>query len=387
MVIVQLWLSVFLCYGEEAFEDLGLYAKGACLMDLESGRILYEKNGQEFMPMASTTKIMTCILALEYGEMDQVVTVSEKAAAMPDVQLNICTGEKYYLKDLLYSLMLESHNDSAVAAAEAVGGSLEGFLLLMNEKAEEIGCTKTNFVTPNGLDGTNQRGDHGTTPRDLCEILRYCIGKSPKAQDFLEITRTMSYSFSDLSGSRNFTCSNHNALLSMFTGAVTGKTGFTSKAGYCYVGAVTCNDMTFLISLLGSGNYPHKSYKWQDVRKLLEYGASYYKRVKIERADGEILPVQVKDGMKETVRLKAETEPFYYPVKDGEKLTVKTEVLESVKAPVKTKMEVGKIKYYLGDTCIREIPILTDEKVEAADFGKYIIKKIRKLVKILRICS
>ena len=132
-----------------------IFAQAAVMMDGENGRILYEKNAEKFLPMASTTKIMTCIVALEQADMNETVTVSEYAASMPDVQLNIRAGERYRMQDLLYSLMLESHNDSAVAIAEAVAGSEGAFAKMMNQKARDIGCSDTNFVTPNGLDSRN----------------------------------------------------------------------------------------------------------------------------------------------------------------------------------------------------------------------------------------
>ena len=127
-----------------------LYALSAVLMDADSGRILFSKNGQEERAMASTTKIMTCILALESGIMDsenQIVTVSDQAATQPKVHLGMVAGERFYLKDLLYSLMLESHNDAAVAIAEGIDGSVEAFAQRMNQKAEEIGCKNTYFIS------------------------------------------------------------------------------------------------------------------------------------------------------------------------------------------------------------------------------------------------
>ena len=140
-----------------------LFARAAALIDGDSGRLLYGKNADAILPMASTTKLMTCILALEHGNPDDVVTVSEYAASMPDVQLNIRAGETYRLEDLLYSLMLESHNDSAVAVAEHVGGSVEGFAKMMNQKARDIGCgVQTFFITPNGLDAADEETGPGT---------------------------------------------------------------------------------------------------------------------------------------------------------------------------------------------------------------------------------
>ena len=175
----------------------GLYALSAVLMDADSGRVLFEKDGYVKRAMASTTKIMTCILALEYGNLTDMVTVSRYAASMPDVQLNMKEGECYVLEDLLYSLMLESHNDTAVAIAEHISGSVENFAELMNEKAKNLGCTDTYFITPNGLDASKEvDGEmkiHSTTARDLALIMSYCI----KNEDFLRITRTSSFTFAN----------------------------------------------------------------------------------------------------------------------------------------------------------------------------------------------
>ena len=257
-------------------EPEGLYALSACLMDADSGRVLFEKEGYVHRANASTTKIMTLILTLERADLSETVTVSERAARQPDVQLNMNSGEEYRLEDLCYSLMLESHNDSAVAIAEHVGGSVEGFASLMNEKAVELGCEQTYFITPNGLDESDGTNFHGTSAVDLATIMSYCILRSPKAEQFLDITRTPSYSFQDLSGKRSFSCQNHNAFLQMMEGALSGKTGFTSDAGYCYVGALERDGCTFVVALLGCGWPNHKTYKWKDCKTLFSYGIENY---------------------------------------------------------------------------------------------------------------
>ena len=170
-------------YASERKEPDSLYAQSAVLMDAESGRVLYEKNGTEVLAMASTTKIMTCILALEKGDMKAIVTASKEAWSQPKVHLGMKEEEQFYLKDLLYSLMLESHNDSAVAIAETIAGTTKDFAKLMNQKAKEIGCKNTYFVTPNGLDNSDDLGTHSTTAKDLALIMRYCIQESKKTND------------------------------------------------------------------------------------------------------------------------------------------------------------------------------------------------------------
>lgn len=256
--------SIYASNNKETTAPESLHALSAVLMDGTSGRVLYGKNAEEPRAMASTTKIMTCILILEQCNLEETAATSAYAASMPKVHLGAAEGEEFYVKDLLYSLMLESHNDSAVILAEHAGGDVSGFAEKMNEKAREIGCEDTWFITPNGLDAQEEvQGEvkkHHTTATDLGRIMRYCISQSPKKEEFLEITRTPSYSFQDVSGKRSFSCNNHNAFLSMMEGALSGKTGFTSEAGYCYVGALEQDGKTLIVALLGCGWPNHKNY-------------------------------------------------------------------------------------------------------------------------------
>lgn len=377
-------------------ENLQLYAQSAVLMDAGSGRILYEKNGFEQKPMASTTKIMTCILALEYGNLEDYVEVSSYAAGMPKVKLNIQAGERYLLKDLLYSLMLESHNDSAVAIAEHIGGSVEGFAEMMNQKARDIGCYDTFFITPNGLDATAEDKDgntrvHSTTAADLARIMSYCIMDSPQKDEFIKITGTPSYQFGGyrekegeiVPNGRSFSCNNHNAFLTMMDGALSGKTGFTGNAGYCYVGALTRDDRTYVVALLACGWPNNRSYKWSDTRELMDYGLDNYTfhslaGVKVE--EDTLLPLPVTGGQTEKiggtayvpVRI-ARKEGLSYEegvlLKEGEAFQAVCEMEESLTAPVEEGTEVGCIRYQLGDEVYRVDYIVTAKGVEAIDFA------------------
>lgn len=349
---------------EESVPGPDLMAQSAVLMDGETGRVLFGKNQDEVRPMASTTKIMTCILTLENASLDDAVEVSDYAASMPDVQLNIRKGETYRLEDLMYSMMLESHNDSAVAIAEHVGGSREGFADMMNQKARDIGCTGTHFITPNGLDASvAETGEvHSTTAKDLAAILRYCILQSPKREEFLEITRTPSHSFSNIEGTRSFSCINHNALLTSMEGAISGKTGFTGGAGYCYVGAVEKDGKTFVAALLACGWPPHKTYKWQDMRKLIEYGKSNYDYCEILKKDLVFPNVPVKNGIQTETGLEV-----VYPAEKSLKILMrKDEPVRLVKktareltAPVQAGQEAGQVDYYVGDELVASYPVRT----------------------------
>lgn len=374
---------------ETTINENDLYARSAVLMDAESGRILYGKNCDEMMPMASTTKIMTLIVTLENANLDDVVAVSKYAASMPDVQLNIREGEKYYLKDLLYSLMLESHNDSAVAIAEYVGKNLEGFASLMNKEAKKIGCENSCFITPNGLDasaliksedGKEEERIHSTTSSDLARIMSYCIMHSPKKEEFIKITGTKSYSFSDIEGKRSFACNNHNAFLGMMDGALSGKTGFTSKAGYCYVGALRRDNRTFVVALLACGWPNKKSYKWSDTKKLMNYGINSYtyhlfEEVKIQKDKLCKIPVRSAQTDHFGDRAYAELEIREKSsgldgilLKDGENIEVNYNIKKELEAPVKKEQSVGRITYTLGDEIWKEYDVYVKNEIEKIDY-------------------
>lgn len=337
----------------------------ALLMDGENNRVLYEYNGYAELPMASTTKIMTCIVTLEQGKLDDVVTVSSYAARMPDVQLTIREGEKYYLKDLLYSLMLESHNDVAVAIAEHLGGSVEGFATMMNDKARSLGCNNTNFVTPNGLDAEG----HYTTARDLAVIASYAI----KNRDFVAITNTPTYQFKEINNKRSFSVSNKNKFLYMMDGAIGVKTGFTGKAGYCFVGAIKRSDRTLISVVLGCGWPPSKSLKWTDTKRLMSYGIDNYERKQIF-VEKEIESLFVEDGQNPLIGLQMEGN-LELLLRNDEKVYIKYNIPETLSAPVKLNQQVGTVQYYIDDKLYSEIPIFTTGESKEIDF-KFCLRRI-----------
>lgn len=361
---------------EDKDEPKQLHAQSAVLMDADSGRVLYGKEENQIRPMASTTKIMTCILALEEMEKNQMVTISDYAAGQPKVHLGVQSQERYYLKDLLYSLMLESHNDSAVAIAEGIAGSVESFADRMNRKAKELGCNHTYFVTPNGLDDSDEEGTHSTTARDLAMIMRYCMMQSPMKEEFLEITQTRSYQFTDVDGKRNFICTNHNAFLDMMEGALTGKTGFTADAGYCYVGGLRQNGKTFIVALLACGWPNHKSYKWEDTRALMEYGLNEYEYRNVWQ-EVSIPDVFVTNGVRKqspfesNIQIEAHVdgkEDIPVLLRDDEQVKVQTEVESSVEAPVVKGETLGIVRYILEGEEIASYDVIADESIEKRTF-------------------
>lgn len=409
-------------YAAESQSDLSLFATSAVLMDADSGRVLYGKNADAPMAMASTTKIMTCIVVLEQVEdLSEMATVSSYAAGMPKVKLYIKAGEQYQVRELLFSLMLESHNDSAVALAEYVGKqyleedlkskdtsqfttqeskmAVKAFAGLMNEKAKELGCEDTYFITPNGLDATEtfqlENGEtltmeHHTTAAELARIMSYCIMESPKRDLFLEITRTSSYSFTE--NGRSFGCGNHNSFLSMMDGALSGKTGFTNKAGYCYVGALERDGRTFVVALLACGWPNHKTYKWSDTGELMEFGLANYAyreycpQIKLQDIfvengvvsegspyDRKYVSVE-GEGLEDTLRLLTTGE---------EQVVVRVNQMDSCIAPVEKGAEAGYVTYYLREADGEEIllkqqPLYFAESVGRLDFEYVLLYVVGK---------
>jgi len=380
---------------------LSLYAQAAVLMDADSGRILYAKNADRQMAMASTTKIMTLVVALENGNPEDMVTVSAYAASRPKVKLYMREGEQYRLEDLYYALMLESYNDVAVAIAEHIGGSVEGFAKLMNEKARELGCKNTYFITPNGLDATEEvvleNGEvvemaHSTTAAELAKILSFCITDFEYKEEFLKITRTAGYSFHNGDGSRSFSCSNKNSFLNMMDGALTGKTGFTNKAGYCYAGALERDGKTLVVAVLACGWPNNKSYKWSDTKEMMQYGLDnfYYQSFDDVKLPSHAFdPLFVTGAKTEKIGEKACVEVALVEegeqlegilLKDGELIEVVCYRNLALQAPIVAGQKMGYISYRLNGEEWRRISIEVTENVEKTDYKWCFEKVLERLV-------
>ena len=355
-------------------EDLNLYAKSAVLTDADTGRILYGKDAGTPMANASTTKIMTCLLAIESGKIQDTVTFSEHACSMPKVRLGCPTGTQFVLEDLLYSLMLESHNDTAAAIAEHVAGSVEAFADLMNERAAEFGCQNTHFVTPNGLDRSDKKGEHQTTAYDLSLIMAACI----QNDKFLEITETASKTISSIDGTFQAALNNHNALLSMLDGVISGKTGFTAKAGYCYVGAYRQNDRTYTFALLACGWPNHKNYKWEDSKALISYGNDHYENRTIlkeeEHQTIDLNRTMVKTFGKNhyyftnTLSVTKEACAFQILVSENDEITMNPQGQKELSFPVTEGDVVATEEILWNGLPVQTRRILADETLFASDY-------------------
>lgn len=259
---------VFSEVSNNSLEEPITNSKYIITIDRKTLNVLYEKNSNIKTPMASTTKIMTCIIALENSSLNDIVQVSKKAASVHGSTLGLHTNMKISMKDLLYGLMLRSGNDCAIAVAEHISGSVEAFSTLMNKKAKELNLQNTNFVTPHGLDNIN----HYTTAYDLSILTDYAL----KNEVFKEIVSTKTYTI-DFNGYPK-TLSNTNELLGNFNGVYGVKTGFTFEAGRCLVSACKQNDLDIIVVVLGADT---KKIRTTDSCNLIKYIFSNFKYVDV----------------------------------------------------------------------------------------------------------
>ena len=374
-----------------------LHARYAALIDGDNNRLLYGKEADVKAPNASTTKIMTLITALEICGDDYVATTSAYAAAMPDVQLNAVRGERFHIQDLYYSLMLKSHNDTAVIIAENTAyyylctlsdkdrnellydtafinsyNSDSSFIKdiskeqsrilvriftdLMNKKALELGCTNTHFVTPNGLDATDEYGVHSTTAYELGVMMSYCI----KNSHFLDIAQTQSYTFHNLSN-KEYSVTNANAFLSMYNNIISGKTGFTADAGYCYVCAYKDDEHTYIVTLLACGWPNNKTYKWTDSKVLLDYAKNSFTKQNIFN-DRKTFNICVTDGKCKNINVSIDENYSAY-IKDDDSVDIEYNIPESIKAPVKSGDVIGSVDIIINGENVKQYPLICSNDV------------------------
>ncbi|MBE6023664.1 MAG: D-alanyl-D-alanine carboxypeptidase [Cellulosilyticum sp.] len=349
-------------------------AKGAVLIEQESGRVLYEQNAYAPLPMASTTKIMTCILALEKGKLDDIVVTSKRASQAPPVKLKLKVGEKQRLGDLLYALMLQSDNDVAVAIAEHIGGSVEGFCEMMTEKAREIGAQNTSFKTPNGLDAEG----HYATAYDMALIGAYALNNP----EFVKIvtTTTISIPTVDTENSQRHDLQNKNRFIYTYEGADGIKTGFTNKAGHCFVGGAKKNDMQLIATALGSGwGKDGKTQKYTDVINMMNYGFKNYEKVVLIQPQENVATVPMKKALVEEVTVSCQ-EKVVLPLNQVEKenVYVKKVLPTEVTAPIAQGEVIGEMQVVCEGITLVKVPLIVKEPVKRANVLDYIKRWFNK---------
>ena len=323
-------------------------AESAIVVEVSTGRIIYEKNSTKQMYPASTTKVLTAILVLENCNLTDVVTVSESALEnIPQgyVTCNLSPGEEITVNDLLYALMLPSANDAAYVLAEHVGGSVQGFADMMNAKLEELGCTSTHFVNPNGI----HADDHYTTAYDLYLIARYAM----KNEDFRRIVATKEYTLpaTNKYDSNDRILKNTNNLLdessnSYYKYAIGIKTGHTSMAGDCLIAEASRDGLEFISVVLNASRFT-------DTKKLFNYAYDNYTLTKIIEAGQLVETIQIDKATKDTKDLDVIIDKSITVINnkslDMSSVIPEIKYVEDLKAPIEANAVVGTIKYKVDD--------------------------------------
>ncbi len=348
-----------------------LNARAAVIYDRKTKEIIWGKNENEKKAMASTTKIMTAIVVLEKGNLSDVVTISKKAANTGGSRLKINTNDKISVLDLLYGLMLRSGNDAAVALAEYVGGSIEGFAELMNKKATEIGLKNTHFVTPHGLDNI----EHYTTAYELAVLTDYAM----QNEKFSKIVNTKNTTISINGVARNIY--NTNELLGTLNGVNGVKTGFTNNAGRCLVTSCTRKGNQIITVVLGCDT---KKYRTSDSIKLIEYAFKNYTRVNIEekvkiefekwkQINGKRIYISKGEKSEVSLELKEITKKEI-PVKIGEENNIQVEInaIYEYEAPLEKQSKIGNILIKKDGEIIESVDIVSLERIEKKNTLTYL---------------
>ncbi|MBM7855924.1 D-alanyl-D-alanine carboxypeptidase (penicillin-binding protein 5/6) [Desulfohalotomaculum tongense] len=333
-------------------EEPQLVGEAAILIDAESGQVLYQKNAHKPMYPASTTKILTALVALEQGELDDVITVSENAVKTKGSAIWLKEGEQLTLEDMLYALMLNSANDAAVAIAEHFAGTVEQFSLQMNETARRLGAKNTHFTNPHGLPDE----EHYTTAYDLAVITRYAM----QNKNFARIVNTKTKTIKRGDPEDFKLLINHNRLLWKYRYAIGVKTGYTTKARQCIVAAARRDNRELIAVVLKTEGINI----WTDAIRLLDYGFNNFKKQKVI-GKGEIINRTEVKYVKEKIPLVSSKDVYYnFPVDHRPDLKRKVKLAAEPAAPLEKNAILGQLLIYDGSRQIAAVELLSGQKVE-----------------------
>ena len=351
-------------------EEPKLNSRAAVIYDRKSKKVIWGKKENEKRPMASTTKIMTAIVVLENANLSDTVTVSKKSAGTGGSRLGLKVGDKITVNNLLYGLLMVSGNDAAVALAEYVGGSVEGFADKMNQKAEELGLESTHFISPHGLD----MADHYTTALELAEMADYAMNN----EKFAQIVNTKNITI-NING-RSKSLKNTNELLGNLNGVNGVKTGFTNGANRCLVTSVNKDEMNIITVVLGADT---KKDRTNDSVKLIEYAYKNYTIYNLEDIINEKYQewkninekrINIVQGKNKYISTRLDKlDNYYIPIKKQDIDNVKVEIysLKEMEAPIYENDYIGKLIVYNGQEKIEELCIRSNVSIERLTFLDY----------------
>ena len=363
-LLVVFWIMLYT--NHVAAEAPAVPGRAAVLIDGLTGRVLYEKNGDAALPMASTTKILTALVALKEGDLADMVMVQPEAQGVEGSSVWLSAGEVHTLEDLLYALMLRSGNDAATAIALHIGGDVPSFAWLMNAYARRLGAQNSNFVNPHGL----HHDQHYTTAKDLGRLAYHAM----HMPDFERIVSAKYHTIPWEGHEWDRAMKNKNKLLWSLEGANGIKTGYTKKAGRCLVGAAKRADLQFISVVLNCGPM------FETASDLLEYGFKYYVHTELARA-GDILRMLPVEGARiAEVPLTAERGSAA-ALAAGEAARVKKtlKLPESLKAPVEQGAILGSVSFYLDDALLDEVPLIAGVSAEKKGFFDFFKKLLDQL--------
>lgn len=342
-------------------ENLNLSAESYILIDGETGRVLYEKDAHRKMPMASTTKIMTALVALENGKIDDKLIVKKECVGIEGSSIYLRDGEILTLKDMLYGLMLRSGNDAAQAIALYIGETTDEFVSLMNKKAKTIGALNTNFTNPHGL----HNDLHYSTAYDLALITKEAF----TYDEFANIVRSKSYI---ANREENNYFYNKNKTLWEYNGGDGVKTGYTTRSGRCLVSSASRNGMRLIAVSLRGGDWFNDNYK------LLDYGFNNYKQSFIYDKGQFMKKLNVIKGSKEHLDLVTE-ESCFYPLKEGEreKIKITIDIPKDIEAPIEKGAKIGYISTYFEGKLINKGNLIAKTSIKKTNIIERLLNKIR----------
>lgn len=347
MAILFSLLTIY-AFGEGKDATFATSARSAVLYLPENDSILYSKNADERMPMASTTKIMTALVALEESDFSDVVEIDDSAIGVEGSSAYLRQGDVLTMEELVYALLLQSANDAAVAIACHIGGDVEGFSDLMNEKANELGLTDTHFTNPHGLDDK----EHYTTARELAIIASAAL-ENPS---FRKIVSTYKRTFSTEERVRTYV--NHNKLLNLYDGCIGVKTGFTKRSGRCLVGAAEKDGLCFVTVTLDAPS------DWSDHKKMLDFGYSTLEKLTLSEPFDHIYKIPVLDGTSDTLLVANCLGAEVIRERDGKKPEEQVKLIRYGIAPIARGDILGEIIYTVDGKETARVPLAAIETVE-----------------------
>lgn len=358
---LSLLLTLFLAAAiraEEVRPEPAVMGEAAVLVDARTGQVLFEKEMHKRMYPASTTKILTALIALENGIAEETVTVPGEASAVEGSAIGLQAGERLTGSDLLYALMLASANDAAVALAVHAAGSVEKFAVLMNEKARSLGALESNFSNPHGLPDP----DHYTSAYDLA-LITVSAMRNPAFREIVKTkTKVIARPYADRTkGPPQEHLWNHNRFLERYPGATGVKTGYTEDAGQCLVAAAERDGWELIAVVFKSeGNAVYG-----DVQKMLDYGFARFMPVRLVKKGDRLASVEVAGGEPEQVELVAKTDFWYaFPRPDGPfDLSRRVQLARRVEAPLEAGQRVGRLLFYDREKLAGEVELVAARDV------------------------